>query len=64
MPKVKTRSAAKKRFKLKKSGEVKFSQSFRRHLLTKKTTKRKRDLRGGKHISKVDLPRVRALLSS
>jgi large subunit ribosomal protein L35 len=64
MPKVKTSSAAKKRFKLKKSGKIKYSKSFRRHILTKKTTKRKRDLRGGAHISKADTRRVTALLSS
>ena len=64
MPKVKTRSSAKKRFKLKKSGDVKFSQAFRRHILTKKTTKRKRNLRGGEQIAKVDLPRVKKLLAS
>lgn len=63
MPKVKSKSAAKKRFKLKKSGEIKFSHSFRRHLLTKKDTKRKRCLRGSAHISKVDLPRVTQMLS-
>lgn len=64
MPKVKTRSAAKKRFTLKKSGEVKYTQSYRRHILTKKTTKRKRNLRQSAHISEADLPRVTTLLSS
>lgn len=63
MPKVKTKSAAKKRFKLKKGGEVKFSHSFRRKLLTKKGTKRKRELRGSAHIAKVDLPRVKQMLA-
>lgn len=46
MPKMKTNSSAKKRFKKLKSGLVKRSQAFRRHLLTKKTRKSKRDLRG------------------
>ena len=64
MPKVKTRSAAKKRFKAKKGGEVKYTKSFRRHILTKKTTKRKRNLRQSSHIAKADLPRVKKLLSS
>lgn len=64
MPKVKTRAAAKKRFKLKKGGEVKYSQAFRRHILSKKTTKRKRGLRSSAHIAKSDLPRVKKLLAS
>ena len=47
MPKIKTHSGAKKRFKLTKSGKVKRSHAFRSHILTKKTTKRKRNLRKG-----------------
>lgn len=64
MPKVKTRSSAKKRFKLKKSGAIKYTKGFRRHILTKKTTKRKRNLRSSAHISKSDIKRVTTLLSS
>ena len=44
---MKTNSAAKKRFKKTKNGKFKFSQSMRRHLLTKKSGKRKRQLRQG-----------------
>jgi len=62
MPKMKTSSAAKKRFSKKSDSTIKFSQGFRRHLLTKKTTKRKRELRQGKYIAAVDLPRVLKLL--
>ncbi len=47
MPKVKTHSGAKKRFKKLKSGLFKAARPFRRHLLTKKSRKRKRDLRSG-----------------
>jgi len=47
MPKIKTHSGAKKRFKLTKSGKVKRSHAYRRHILTDKTTKRKRNLRKG-----------------
>lgn len=47
MPKIKTHSGAKKRFKLTKSGLVKRSHANRRHILTKKSTKRKRGLRQG-----------------
>ncbi len=45
MPKVKTNSSAKKRFKLTGTGEITFQKSFKRHILTKKSTKRKRSLR-------------------
>ena len=47
MPKIKTHSGAKKRFKLTKSGKVKRAHAFTSHILTKKTTKRKRNLRKG-----------------
>jgi large subunit ribosomal protein L35 len=45
MPKLKTHSGAKKRFNLTKSGKVKRSHAFKRHILTKKSTKLKRGLR-------------------
>ena len=45
MPKVKTHSGAKKRFKLTKTGKVKRAHAFKSHILNKKTTKRKRNLR-------------------
>lgn len=45
MPKIKTHRGAAKRFNLTKKGKVKMNQAFRRHILTKKTTKRKRALR-------------------
>jgi len=55
MPKVKTHSATKKRFKKTGNGtKVKRSKAYRRHLLTKKTRKRKRDLRGTGYVSKAD----------
>ncbi len=44
MPKVKTNSSAKKRFKITGSGEVTFQKPFKRHILTKKSKKRKRAL--------------------
>lgn len=44
MPKMKTKSGAKKRFKLTGSGNVKFKHAFKSHILTKKTTKQKRNL--------------------
>ena len=45
MPKMKTKSSAKKRFKLTKTGKVKRAHAFKSHILNKKTTKRKRNLR-------------------
>ena len=45
MPKIKTHSCAKKRFKLTKNGMVKRAHAFKSHILNKKTTKRKRNLR-------------------
>jgi large subunit ribosomal protein L35 len=44
MPKVKTNSSAKKRFKVSGTGKIMFQKSFKRHILTKKSTKRKRSL--------------------
>ena len=45
MPKIKTHSGAKKRFKLTKTGKVKRAHAFKSQILNKKTTKRKRNLR-------------------
>lgn len=62
MPKMKTHSASKKRFSKKASGKIKLTQGFRRHLLTKKTTKRKRALRKSAYVCAADLARVSRLL--
>ena len=45
MPKIKTHSGAKKRFKLTKNGKVLRAHAYKAHILNKKTTKRKRNLR-------------------
>lgn len=45
MPKIKTHSGAKKRFKLTSSGKVKRAHAYKSHILNKKSTKRKRNLR-------------------
>ena len=45
MPKLKTHTGAKKRFKVTKNGKVKRAHAFKSHILNKKTTKRKRNLR-------------------
>ncbi|MGE0010374.1 MAG: 50S ribosomal protein L35 [Candidatus Babeliales bacterium] len=62
MPKIKTKSSAKKRFKKMKSGLIKYSQAFRRHLLGKKSSKRKRDLRQAAYLCKADAKVVAWLL--
>lgn len=62
MPKVKTNSAAKKRFRKTGSGKIKRACSLRRHILTKKSRKRKRNLRQGGYICKSDLQAVKNLL--
>ncbi|MFT6765340.1 MAG: large subunit ribosomal protein L35 [Alteromonas naphthalenivorans] len=62
MPKVKTHSGAKKRFRKTGKGKIKRSCSLRRHILTKKTSKRKRNLRKGSYICKADLKAVKNLL--
>ncbi|MEX0940656.1 MAG: 50S ribosomal protein L35 [Candidatus Babeliales bacterium] len=62
MPKMKTHSGADKRFKKLKSGLVKFSHAFRRHLLTKKTSKRKRQLRRPGYIAACDMNHFRVYL--
>jgi large subunit ribosomal protein L35 len=64
MPKMKTRSAAKKRF-TKVGGskmKIKRSRAFKRHLLTRKSAKRKRDLRGVCYVHESDMKRIKALL--
>lgn len=62
MPKQKTHSASKKRFSLTKSGKVKRSKAYKRHILTKKTTKRKRNLRRTGYVSAVEAATVKTLI--
>ena len=61
MPKLKTNRGAAKRFRKTASG-FKRAQSHRRHILTKKSTKRKRHLRTGVHVHESDVAAVRQLL--
>ena len=62
MPKMKTKSGAKKRFRVRGSGSIKRSQAFKRHILTKKTTKSKRQLRGSTSVDSTNADSVRAML--
>ena len=62
MSKMKSKSSAKKRFIVRASGSIKRAQAFKRHILTKKTTKNKRQLRCTTEIVKSDVASVRAML--
>ncbi|MDK2802593.1 MAG: 50S ribosomal protein L35 [Oscillospiraceae bacterium] len=50
MPKLKTHSGAKKRFKMTKNGKIKRAHANKAHILTKKSSKRKRHLRNGTYV--------------
>ncbi len=63
MPKVKTKSGAKKRFKLTGTGKVKRKHAFKSHILTKKSTKRKRALTHSGLVSSADMNRVQQMLN-
>ncbi|HLF46827.1 MAG TPA: 50S ribosomal protein L35 [Chitinophagaceae bacterium] len=62
MPKVKTNSSAKKRFKVTGTGKITHQKSYRRHILTKKSKKRKRSLRMDGEVSKANMNFVKRLL--
>lgn len=62
MPKMKSKSGAAKRFKIRASGSIKRGQAFKRHILTKKTTKNKRQLRGSAQVHETNVKSVRAML--
>ncbi len=62
MPKIKTNSGAKKRFELTGTGKVKRKHAFKSHILTKKTTKQKRNLTYSSVVASVDEKRVKAML--
>ncbi len=62
MPKVKTHSSAKKRFKVTGSGKIKRFQARTSHMMRNKTTKAKRHLRGSTTVSDADATRVKRLL--
>jgi len=62
MPKVKTSSAAKKRFKLTGTGKIKRQHAYHSHILTKKTKKQKRNLDHSAIVAKANVKQVRDLL--
>ena len=62
MPKQKTKSSAKKRFKLTGSGKVKRAKMNRRHILSKKSSKRKRGLRKTAYVSVTQEKTIKSLI--
>lgn len=62
MPKMKTKSGAKKRFRVRPGGTVKRGQAFKRHILTKKTTKNKRHLRGPTAVHETNMVSIAAMM--
>lgn len=62
MPKMKTNSAAKKRFDFTGSGKIKRKHAYKRHILTKKETKQKRNLTYSAIVSQADEAKIKLLL--
>jgi large subunit ribosomal protein L35 len=62
MPKMKTKSAAKKRFSVTGSGRIKRKHAYHSHILTKKSVKRKRILASTSVLSGADEPRIREMI--
>jgi len=62
MPKLKTKKSAAKRFRMQAGGGIKRTRAFLRHILTKKSTKRKRHLRGTTAVHGADTRAVRRML--
>ena len=63
MPKVKTKSGAKKRFQLTGTGKIKRKHAYKSHILTKKETKQKRNLTKFTLVDKADVPRIKKMLN-
>ena len=63
MPKMKTNSSAKKRFKLTGTGKIKRKKAYLRHILTKKTTKQKRNLGNSGLVHEADMGNVKFLMA-
>ena len=62
MPKMKTKKSAAKRFRVRPGGSVKRGGAYKRHILTKKSTKSKRQLRGSAGIHATNMDSVKAML--
>jgi large subunit ribosomal protein L35 len=62
MPKMKTKKSAAKRFRVRPGGTVKRGQAFKRHILTKKTTKNKRHLRGTAAVHETNMGHIKQMM--
>ena len=62
MPKIKTNRGAAKRFKMTATGKIKMKKSKLRHILTKKSSSLKRNMRASGLVSKADTPSVRRMM--
>ena len=62
MPKMKSKKSAAKRFKIRPGGSIKRSQAYMRHILTKKTTKNKRHLRGAVNVHETNMGHMAQML--
>ena len=63
MPKMKTKSSAKKRFKVTGTGKIKRKHAFKSHILTKKTKKQKLALTHSTLVHKADEPNVKIMMN-
>jgi len=63
MPKMKSKSAAKKRFTFTSTGKIKRAHAYKSHILTKKSTKRKRNLTYSAIVDKADEANVKRMLA-
>ncbi len=62
MPKQKTHRSSAKRFSFTKSGKIKRAKAFKQHILTKKSSKRKRRLRKGTYVSPAEAKNIKKLI--
>lgn len=62
MPKLKTHRGAAKRFATTGTGKVRRSKAYKQHILTSKTTKRRRGLRGTTAVDEADVPRIKRMI--
>ncbi|MCI0531262.1 MAG: 50S ribosomal protein L35 [candidate division Zixibacteria bacterium] len=62
MPKIKTNRSAAKRFRKTASGKIKRSHAFAKHILTKKTRRRKRHLKAAAYVDKTNLNKIKRLV--
>lgn len=62
MPKIKTHTGAKKRFKVSKNGKIIRAHAYKTHILNKKTTKRTRGLRKNTVVDKTNVAKIKKLI--